>query len=325
MGLVRPGREEGDLAEEIPSRAKEKDEDVLVAEAVEVLVGREVLLGNLELADFLGGLEEGGCLLVVGDDLLPRLAGDADQLLDVEVVAGEEGGESPPGCVLHRAFDVVGKPVAGGGVARLLRVAGLGKEDEGRGLRKPRDRVYVVEVVGIGAVLDDEVSREDHVAEPRVDGKPRAPGDGVGGLEEVASPIPHLEGGGRLDGTEVEGNVPFPDLLREEAEHGKGDVGAVDGGGGVLVEIDEPAKLVLMPVEEEVGLDAVLVLDEVGAVGDDVVDARHRLVRVAEPAADDVELPRDVDEVAVLPGLVEPSEGKDLDGLFHQRASFPKG
>ena len=60
-----------------------------------------------------------------------------------------------------------------------------------------------------------------------------------------------------------------------------------------------------MPVGQKVAFDPVFVLKKVIEPGNDVIDARHRLVRLAEAAFDDEEVAVDVDAIAILPFLIE--------------------
>ena len=96
-----------------------------------------------------------------------------------------------------------------------------------------------------------------------------------------------------------------------------GDFGAIDRGRGFLVDEKQSAHRVVMPVQKEVGLHSVFVLLQVIVTGDDVVDAGHRAVGLADAAVHDEDVAVDLDDGALLAFFVQASEADDSDFVTH--------
>ena len=165
------------------------------------------------------------------------LDGQGDRLADVEEVAGEEGNEDPS----RSGFEVLGdqgsQTIIGGGIALAGRVKGLRHKEQSRLFGDAAKGPGIEKERGRAVIFDHEVIDVDDVPFIRGDGDSAAVGDVVGGVEEVDPALCDHERGGRGDGHEFEFRDVFPYVPSEIQEHFLGDLGAIDRGRGLIVDI----------------------------------------------------------------------------------------
>ena len=95
------------------------------------------------------------------------------------------------------------------------------------------------------------------------------------------------------------------------ADDADGQLGAVDGGIDGAQDIGDRADVVLMPVREQDAADAILVLFQVGDIGNDEVDAQHFLVGKAETAVNDDDVVLIFDDGQIFADLVQSAKRND--------------
>jgi hypothetical protein len=117
----------------------------------------------------------------------------------------------------------------------------------------------------------------------------------------------------------VSGDEFLEDGVVEEAvlvefifDVGEGEFGAVDGDVEFGEDPGEAADVVLMPVGEDDGADLGAVLDEVGDVGDDDVDAEEFIFRKHEAGVDDDDVVLPAEGEAVHAEFAETTERYEL-------------
>ena len=242
--------------------------------------GRQVEVAEVlgDLRGFEHGAADDGDFAAV---LAGELAGDAD--------AVDGGGEAAEEELLLRAgedfveagFD---GPLAGR-VAGAIDVGGVLEKGEDAALAVFGEAVEVEGfAVGRGEV-DFEVAGVDDDADGGFDGEGDAVDEGVGDADG-------------LDGEGAEGELfagddfdelgIFESVLFELAvDVGEGELGAVDGDVELGEDPGQSADVVFVAVGEDDGADVLLVLDEVGDVGDDDVDAEELGLGEHEAGIDD--------------------------------------
>ena len=206
---------------------------------------------------------------------------------------------------------------AGNDGAFAGRVAGA--LDVGRVLQKGQDAALAVFGEGVqveGLVverreIDFEVAGVDDDADGRFDGEGHAVDQRVGDADG-------------LDGEGAEGEF----LLRRDLDErgfveqlvlfefafdvGQRELGGVDGNLELAEDPGQAADVVLVAVGENDGADVLLVLDEVGDVGHDDVDAQQLRFREHEAGVDDDDVVFPAEGEAVHSEFAESAEGDDF-------------
>ena len=86
----------------------------------------------------------------------------------------------------------------------------------------------------------------------------------------------------------------------------------MDGAGELLHGIGDGADVILVAVGDEHALEPVLVVDQVGKVGDHEIHAVHVLVGERHAAVDDDHILAILDDGAVLADLIQTAEGNNF-------------
>ena len=127
----------------------------------------------------------------------------------------------------------------------------------------------------------------------------------MGGLEERDLSASHFEGGARLDLMEFVATWIDADVPKEVTHHGEGDLRAIDWGWDVFIKIGESADLIVVSVWEKIGFHPFLVLNKIGEIWNDIVDARCGSVRETKSTADNENVTIDVDGVTRFASFIE--------------------
>ena len=80
----------------------------------------------------------------------------------------------------------------------------------------------------------------------------------------------------------------------------------------VLQDVRQRAGMILMAMRQHDGRDLVLVLEQIGDIRDDEIDAEHIVIREHEPRVDHEDLVIHLDDGHVLADFSEPAERDDL-------------
>ena len=171
--------------------------------------------------------------------------------------------------------------------------------------------------MGVGSILKSPVWT--HRAHGALDGEGHRVGNGVVDVDELHAELARLDHLARLAGDEL-GLVQQAVLLQLQLHQPRGHAGGVDGGVDVPQQIGDGADVVLVPVGEEDAPDLVLVLDEIGEVGDDHVDAVHVVVGEAHAHVHHDDVPAVLVDGEVLADLVEAAQGNDFQFFCHNKS-----
>ena len=174
-----------------------------------------------------------------------------------------------------------------------------------------------------GRVVELEVAGVDDDADRRPEGDPHRVGDRVADPERDDAERPDLDLVAGLEGKDrVVVELVLLDLVAEEAA---GEGRGVDRHARELgQDVRQRADVVLVGVGDEEGLDLVLVLLEVGDVGDDEIDPEHLLVGEHQPAVDHDDVVAVLEHVHVLADLADAAERDDAKrdgGISHEGVS----
>ena len=171
--------------------------------------------------------------------------------------------------------------------------------------------------MGVGSILKSPVCTT--VPTRALDGEAHRVGDGVVGVDELHGELARLDHLARLAGDEL-GLVQQAVLLQLQLHQPRGHAGGVDGHVDIPQQIGDGADVVLVSVGEEDAPDAVLVLDEIGEVGDHHVDAVHVVVGKAHAHVDHDDVPAVLVDGHVLADLIESAQGDDFQFFSHSKS-----
>ena len=106
-------------------------------------------------------------------------------------------------------------------------------------------------------------------------------------------------------------------LLQLEPDEPRREAGAVDGDVDLLEHIGDRADVILVAVRDEHAAQTAAVLDKVGHIGDDAVDAVHVVAGKGHAAVDDDDLAAVLIGGHVLADLVQTAKGDDFQFFCH--------
>ena len=185
------------------------------------------------------------------------------------------GDDDAPGGILEQAVERLADLLFAHRVARALDVGGIGQQRQHTPAPPRGERIEVGHLAVNGRVVDLEVARHDDRARRAGDGQRHRPRNGVAHLDEL-----HLE---RADAHRLPGlhdvELDAGDImLRELASYeGAGELRAVDRRRHTPEHIGNRADMILMPMRNQIGAQALAVVGQVGDVRDDQVNAQHVL------------------------------------------------
>ena len=254
------------------------------------------------------GASQGGHLALGGH-------GGVDDLLHPVHVAGEAGHHDAAAAL--RGEHSAQRHAHGGlrfGEARFLRVGRVRQEEAdplGPGQLAHAGHVRPAPVDGLEVEL--EVPRvQDHTLRG-VEGDGHGLGHRMGDRDELdlagTDAHPLTVGDGHESG--VAAHAGLVDPVPSEADR---QLGAVNGRFEIAQKVGQTAGVVLVAVGEDDPVHLVLVLVQVGELGQHQVDAGHVGIGEHDPAVDDDDAALDLDTGAITADLAEPSEEDDPDG-----------
>ena len=153
-----------------------------------------------------------------------------------------------------------------------LDVGGVDTEEEGAVFAQVGEAGEVCVLAEQRGVVNLEVAGVDDGAERGLDDEAGGVRDGVGDGEELHGEGANIDDVAGLDDVEL-GAVEEAVFLQLHLDEAAGELEAEDGDFDIAEEEGDGANVVLVPVGEEDGLEAIDVVEDVGEVRDDEVDA----------------------------------------------------
>ena len=265
------------------------DAHLVLGQALDVVDVHQSALRDAHIAQLSGDLQ-GVLHAPAGDGHLPAvLGGHGDDLLDAVHIGGKGGDDD----ALVTAPE---EGVKGGAHAPLA-------------LGVPRP----LHVGGVAQQGQDPLLAHDG----GLDGEGHGVGNGVVDVDELHRELARLHHLAGLAGNEL-GLVQEPVLLQLQLYQAGGHTGGVDGGVDAAQQVGDGADVVLVAVGEEDAPDLVLVLDEIGEVGDDHIDAVHVVVGEAHAHIDNDDIAAVLIYRQILADLIESAQRDDLQFFCHK-------
>ena len=243
---------------------------------------------HLDVAQVVGRVEHVEHAAAHERDLAAMALGGGEDLLQAGDVRGERRHEDAALCVLEHVGHGFADVALGLGEARHLDVRGLAHEEQHALAANLRDALQVHDVAADGRIVDLEVAGVHDGADRRADGEHERIRDGVVHVDEFHGEAARADHLARLHGAQRAALGQARDAVVELVlEQLHGHFAAVDGRLELAHQVRQAADVVLMAVGDEDAAHAVAVLQHIGEIRDDRVDARHRLVREDLAAIDD--------------------------------------
>ena len=228
-------------------------------------------------------------------------------MLDAMDGGGEAGEEE---ALLGGSEDVVEAGDDGlfaGGEAGAVDVGGVLEEAEDALLAEVGEGLEVEGMAVGGGEIDLEVAGVEDDADGGVDGEGDAVDEGVRDADGEDGEGAEVEAAAGEDLDEL-GVVEEAMLFELAFDVGEGELGAVDGDVELGEDPGEAADVVLVAVGEDDAADLAAVLDEVGDVRDDDVDAEELFFGEHEAGVDDEDVVAEVEGETVHAELAESAE-----------------
>ena len=130
-------------------------------------------------------------------------------------------------------------------------------------------------------------------------------------MDEFHREAAGLDGLARLVGKELDGLVQTV-LLQLQPDDACGQARGVDGAVELLHRVGDAADVILVAVRQEHAADLLLILDQIGHVGNDEIDAVHIALGEAEAAVNDDDVLAVFQYRDILADLVETAERDDF-------------
>ena len=206
--------------------------------------------------------------------------------------------------------------------AGALHIGGVGAQRQDPLLAQLAEAGQVDHLAVDRGGVDLEVAGMDHDAHLGVDGKGHGVGDGVVHMDEFHGEFACPDGFARVHGDELGGFHQLV-LLQLQPDQSGGEAGAVNGDIDLLEHIGDGSHMVLMAVGYEQAPDAGAVLDEVGDVRDDGIDAVHVVPGKGHAAVHHDDLAAVLIGGHVFADLVQTAQGNDLQFFCHSDRNTP--
>ena len=245
------------------------------------------------------------------------LGGHGDHLLDAVHIGGKGGDDDALVTAPEEGVKGGAHAPLALGVAGALHVGGVAQQGQDPLLPQLAQPGQIDHAALDGGGVDLEVAGVDHGADGALDGEGHGVGDGVVDVDELHRELARLHHLAGLAGDEL-GLVQEPVLLQLQLHQTGGHAGGVDGGVDAAQQVGDGADVVLVAVGEEDAPDLVLVLDEIGEVGDDHVDAVHVVVGEAHAHVHHDDVAAVLVYRQVLADLVETAQRDDLQFFCHK-------
>ena len=249
-------------------------------------------------------------------DLASARGGCVNDLLNAVDIGGKGGdddallaaGEQPLEGLAHNGF--------AHRIARTLHIGGVGQQRQHALLAQFAEAAQIDHLAVDGRGVDLEVAGVDNDAHAGVDRKGYGVGDGVVDMDKFHIEFTGADHLARLNGDELDG-LGKAVLLQLELDQPRGQACAVDGHIHLLEDIGDRADVVLVSVGDEETADTVCVLDKIGHIGYEQVNAVHTVVREAHAAVDNDQLAAVLINGHILADLIETAK-RDNFHFFSQ-------
>ena len=268
----------------------------------------------------LGGHPHGVFHAPAGDRNLPAILGSyVDDLLDSVDVGGEGGDDdalltATEQCVKGRPHAALALSEAG-----ALHVGGVAQHGQHALVAQLAQAGQVGHAPLDGGGVDLEVAGVEAHPDGGADGEGHRVGDGVVDVDELHAEPARLDRLPRLAGDELH-LVAQPVLVQLQLNEAGRHPGGVDGGVHVPHEVGDGPDVILMAMGDEDGPNAVPVLDQVGEIGYDHVDAVHVVVREAHAHVHQDDVVAVLVDGEVFADLIETAKGNNFQFFCHNNS-----
>ena len=236
--------------------------------------------------------------------------GGVDDLLDARDIRGEGGDDDASACAPKDAVEGDADGRFAGHRLDALGVRAVGEHEQDALVADFRECLEVREFSVDRRVVHLEIARVEDRADRRANGERHGIGDAVVHAHELDGETAETQLVARHDGMEVlRRDAAFLQAPLEYAERQRR---AVNGHVDLCQDIRQGADVIFVAVREHDALDAVTVLQEIGDVRDDEVDAEHVLRREHQSCVDDEDVVAEAKNRHVLADFPESAQGDDL-------------
>ena len=275
----------GQCREGFALAARGDEDDLLRRILVDLLNVDQDTVRHMQITKFLGHLGIGDHAAAIHRDFAARLDGQVDDLLDTVNIGRKSRHDDAlvprPG---KQAANPLGDGLFRGGKAGTLGVGGICQQSQHAAAAVLGNGGEVGHgIPGKRGVVDLEVAGMDYDTRWALDGKGQGVRDGVIDMDGLHREAAETD---LLTGTDLHkiGAGRKAVLFQLVADQADGQLGRIDGHIELAQQIGQAADVVLVAVGNEDTLDAVLVFQYIGEVGDDQVNAEHIGIREHQTA-----------------------------------------
>ena len=313
-------RHAGQRAQRLALAAGGDEHDLLRRVFVDFVNRDKHIIRRVQVAQLAGHLGVGDHAAPTDGDLAARLNRQVDDLLHAVDVGGERCHDDAALAGLGKqAAHAFGDGLFSGGEARALCVGGICQQRQHTLAAILGNRGQVGHsVAGQRRVVDLEVTGVDDHARRAVDGEGQRVRDGVVDVDRLNGEAAERDLLARADLMEdCAGRKAV--LLKLVLDKTNRQLGGVDRHIEFFEQVRQTADVVLMTVGDEQALDAVPVLEHVGEVRDDQIDAKHIGIREHKAAVNEDHVALALIQRNVLADLAEAAQRADVhrDGRGH--------
>ena len=258
------------------------DDDLVLGQVLDGTDVHQRPGGDLQVTQLHGDLQHVFHAPAGDGHLAAILVGHIDKVLQPVGVGGKGGDDDPLVAVLELPVKALCHLSLRGGVAGPLHIGGVAQQSQDALLAQLAQTAQIGDALRGGGV-DLEVTGHHHGAHRGLDGEGHGVGDGVVHVDEFYLEAPGLDHLAGLMGEHLHlaGQVKFVQLPLHQAD---GQPRAVDGHFDILHQVGNAADMILVAVGQEKTPQFVLVLYQIGGVGNDRVNAVHIVFREAHTA-----------------------------------------
>ena len=191
-----------------------------------------------------------------------------------------------------------------------LRIRTVGKEKQNTLVAELGEAAKICHLPIDRRIVELEIARMDDHADGGLDRQPNCIGDGVVDTNKTdaeAADVDDIPRHHRVQIARI--NAVFLETPFENPER---QTRPVDGYGNLLHHIGQCPDMILVPVRQNNRLDLIPVLDQIGNIRNDEVDAEHILLREHEPGVHNENLIIHADGSHVLSDLAKTAKRYDL-------------
>ena len=313
-------RHAGQRTQRLALAAGGDEHDLLRRVLVDFVNRDKHIIRRVQVAQLAGHLSVGDHAAPTDGDLAARLNRQIDDLLHAVDVGGERCHDDAALTGLGKqAAHAFGDGLLSGGEARALCVGGICQQRQHTLAAILGNRGQVGHcVAGQRRVVDLEVAGVDDHARRAVDGEGQRVRDGVVDVDRLNGEAAERDLLARADLMEDRAGRKAV-LLELVLDKTNRQLGGVDRHIEFFEQVRQTADVVLMTVGDEQALDAVPVLEHVGEVRDDQIDAEHIGIREHKAAVNEDHVALALIQRNVLADLAEAAQRADVhrDGRGH--------